>query len=269
MIENIGTIKNPLTIIAMFAGIAEISGTVVLPFISIENQSLYIWFLMIFPFLLVIIFFLTLNFNHRVLYSPSDYKDEDNFIKSLQKASYAEKILKLKEEIEEIEESEEIEPEEKEQASDSLDNKTSYKNLVKRSTQASYMLAEELTFEKLSKEFTSEIQREVKLGENGNRFIFDGLVKEKGNTVAIEVKFLRTGSMHRIKHTIDRIIANANFLQDFERKNFKILLVIVTDQTTMQVHKITEQLHKDNYPVPIELRLYKLDELEKEFEVDL
>jgi len=266
MIENIGTIKNPLTIIAMFAGIAEISGTVILPFINPANQSLYIWFLMIFPFLLVIIFFLTLNFNHRVLYAPSDYKDEDNFIKSLQKASYAEKALKLKEEIEEMEI---IEPEEKEQASDSLENKTSYKNLVKRSTQASYMLAEELTFEKLSKEFTSEIQREVKLGENGNRFIFDGLVKEKGNTIAIEVKFLRTGSMHRIMHTIDKIIASANFLPDSERKNFKILLVIVTDQTTIQAQKIKEQLHRDNYLVPIELRFYNLDELEKEFEVEL
>jgi len=266
MIENIGTIKNPLTIIAMFAGIAEISGTLVLPFINPENQSVYIWFLMIFPFLLIIIFFLTLNFNHRVLYAPSDYKDEDNFIKSLQKASYAEKALKFKEEIEEIEI---IEPEGKQQSSSSLESKTSYRNLVKRSTQASYMLAEELTFEKLSKEFTSEIQREVKLDEKGNGFIFDGLVKEKGNTVAIEVKFLRTSSVRGIKHTIDRIIESTNFLPDSERKNFKILLVIVTDQTTIQLHKIKEQLHTDNYIIPIELRLYNLDELEKEFEVNL
>jgi hypothetical protein len=81
MTEKIGLIKNPLTIIAIFAGIAEVSGTTVLPFISDSNQSLFIYFLMVFPFLLVIIFFSTLNFNNKVLYAPSDYKDESNYFK--------------------------------------------------------------------------------------------------------------------------------------------------------------------------------------------
>jgi len=80
LVEKIGHIKNPLTVIAIFAGIAEISGTTVLPFIEPENQSIYIWFLMIFPFFLVGIFFITLNFNRRALYAPSDYKDEKHFI---------------------------------------------------------------------------------------------------------------------------------------------------------------------------------------------
>ncbi|RLJ98821.1 hypothetical protein C8N27_2730 [Tenacibaculum discolor] len=43
MTEKIGTIKNPLTIIAIFAGIAEVSGTLVLPFIVDENQLLFIF----------------------------------------------------------------------------------------------------------------------------------------------------------------------------------------------------------------------------------
>jgi hypothetical protein len=34
MVEKIGTIKNPLTIIAIFAGIAEISGTAILQSVS-------------------------------------------------------------------------------------------------------------------------------------------------------------------------------------------------------------------------------------------
>jgi len=266
MVENIGTIKNPLTIIAMFAGIAEISGTVVLPFISPENQAIYIWFLMIFPFLLIIVFFLTLNFNHRVLYAPSDYKDEDNFIKSLQKATSIEKVLKLNEEVKEIETSE---PEEIVDSDNNTENKISYKNLVKRSTHATYMLAEELTFEKLSKEFSSEIQREIKLGNNGNRYIFDGLVKEKGNTIAIEVKFFRTGSVTRLKHSIDRIIASANFLPDIEKKNFRILFIIVTDQEKFSLDNIKKRFTLNEYIVPVELRLYNLNELEKEFEVSL
>jgi len=81
MTEKIGLIKNPLTIIAIFAGIAEVSGTVVLPFISEENQELFIYFLICFPSILVLLFFVTLNFNNKVLYAPSDFKDETNYIK--------------------------------------------------------------------------------------------------------------------------------------------------------------------------------------------
>lgn len=68
-----------MTVIAIFAAIAEISGTTVLPFIEAQNQYIYIWFLILFPVLLVTVFFATLNFNRDALYAPSDYKDEKNF----------------------------------------------------------------------------------------------------------------------------------------------------------------------------------------------
>lgn len=54
-----------------------------MPFISPENQNSYIWFLMIFPFALVIFFFATLNWNHKVLYAPSDYNSDESFLESI------------------------------------------------------------------------------------------------------------------------------------------------------------------------------------------
>ena len=54
--NNIGMVKNPLSVIAIFAGVAEISGAGVLPFISPENQELYIWFLILFPFSLILFY---------------------------------------------------------------------------------------------------------------------------------------------------------------------------------------------------------------------
>ena len=94
MIENIKKVSNPLTIIAIFAGLAEIAGTVALPLILEINQSLFIWYVMGFPILLVIAFFITLNFNPKVLYSPSDYSNEDNFMVALEKRVRAEKRYK-------------------------------------------------------------------------------------------------------------------------------------------------------------------------------
>ena len=81
MIGEVKKISNPLTVIAIFASIAEISGTVIFPTLSESIQPVFVWFLIGFPTLLVLCFFITLNLNPRSLYAPSDYKDEDNYVK--------------------------------------------------------------------------------------------------------------------------------------------------------------------------------------------
>ena len=73
--------NNPLTVIAIFSMLTEASAAVSLPFIDSENQSMYVWFLIAFPSFLIVFFFLTLNFNNQTLYSPSDFKNEEHFIK--------------------------------------------------------------------------------------------------------------------------------------------------------------------------------------------
>lgn len=80
MLEKVGHVRNPLTIIAIFAGFAEVSGTLILPFINPSVQSTYVWFLMGFPILLVLLFFFVLYTKHKVLYAPSDYRSDDPFV---------------------------------------------------------------------------------------------------------------------------------------------------------------------------------------------
>lgn len=82
VVSTISHIKNPLTIIGIFAGIVEISANLVLPWLEPVSQNTYMWFLMLFPAGLVVIFFLTLNFNHVVLYAPSDYNDDKGFMQA-------------------------------------------------------------------------------------------------------------------------------------------------------------------------------------------
>jgi len=50
-----------------------------------------------FPTLLVLCFFITLNINPRSLYAPSDYKDEDNYVKIMSGAKVSEFENKLTE----------------------------------------------------------------------------------------------------------------------------------------------------------------------------
>ena len=81
MAERIrGPVNNPLTLIAVFAGLAEVAATVALPMLDGHVQAVFIWFVMLFPVLLVVLFFITLNFNHRVLYAPSDFANESHFL---------------------------------------------------------------------------------------------------------------------------------------------------------------------------------------------
>ena len=83
MIQNIKSVNNPLTIIAIFSAIAEIAGTISLKLVNADLQYIFLWFVILFPTLLIILFFGTLNFNNKVLYAPSDFKDEQNFINTM------------------------------------------------------------------------------------------------------------------------------------------------------------------------------------------
>lgn len=83
MIEKVKAITNPLTIIAIFAALAEIAGTVALSLVTPGLQVTFVWFVMLFPSFIVLLFFLTLNFNPKVLYAPSDFKNEENYLQAM------------------------------------------------------------------------------------------------------------------------------------------------------------------------------------------
>lgn len=72
MIKRPIKIHNPLTLIAIFSMLTETSAAVSLPYIDSDNQTIYVWFLILFPSLLITLFFLTLNFNNKTLYTPKD-----------------------------------------------------------------------------------------------------------------------------------------------------------------------------------------------------
>ena len=85
-------ISNPITLIAIFATLSETSAAISLPFLEDEDRDMYIWFLISFPFYLLLLFFITLNFNYRSLYAPSDFAKEKHFMKILDNSEHPENI---------------------------------------------------------------------------------------------------------------------------------------------------------------------------------
>ena len=267
MVEKIGTIKNPLTIIAIFAAIAEISGTVVLPFITDVNQGKYIWFLMLFPLLLVLLFFATLNFNHRVLYAPSDFKDEENFFKSFKPASPIEREEKLREHAREVAEEVLDTPITPEATPKPATPSTA---TARFSAQAKYFLAEELVLNKLAKEMGKPVGRNVSFGtsEAGRRFVFDGVIVDSNNVMAVEVKYIASSVnlRKRVIEVASRLTSIAAALPESTRSHFSLVLALVTDAPEEEHAKIASQAHTmiGMAPVPVTVRVFNLSQLEKE-----
>lgn len=270
MIEKIGTIRNPLTIIAIFATLAEVAGTVVLPFFSQANQGIYVWFLMIFPLLLVILFFLTLNFNHKVLYAPSDFKDEKNFFKSLQPASPLEREEKLRMQGREIDA--EVMKEQKQNIETRETTPIiSIPTISQPDIRARYSRAEELILNKIAKEMKQPIQRDMRFTTPGRNFIFDGVVITNEKITAIEVKYFRDAKSipNRFKEVFNGILESVEQLPDSQKSHLSLVLAVATDAPAEDHEQLSKRLYSliNVTPFPVEVRIFSLEELERELNI--
>ena len=82
--------RNPLGIIALF--IVLVYGFACLLFnatsinLSPAERSPLIWFIVIFPVLVLILFGWLVSRHHNKLYAPMDFRDDESFIKSFQQS---------------------------------------------------------------------------------------------------------------------------------------------------------------------------------------
>ncbi|GLR04427.1 hypothetical protein GCM10007906_20150 [Vibrio hyugaensis] len=77
-------VSNPLTIIAIFAGVAETLATVALIKLPLEIQSIFVYFVMAFPAAIVLLFFFVLYFKNTALYAPSDFENQNHYLEANQ-----------------------------------------------------------------------------------------------------------------------------------------------------------------------------------------
>lgn len=276
MVEKIGHIKNPLTVIAMFAAIAEISGTTVLPFIESENQSVYIWFLMLFPVFLVGSFFLTLNFNHKVLYAPSDYKDENNFVNPYGKASPEEQGQKLRDEVEEIEAEQPATTENSnvEEAETISSNEvfTNLNTIRHRQLMADVTLAEKLAVNKLSKELGLNFKTDVRLDlPHLNRpAVYDAVGINEREVHAVEVKLFKAKHVDpsRLARVLEQSEVVSRHFQGFDSREFTLHIFAVMDTPDVERAMLKNTLYNfsKRYNVKVKIHITTLNDLQNEYQ---
>jgi hypothetical protein len=277
LVDKIGHIKNPLTVIAMFAAIAEISGTTVLPFIEAENQSIYIWFLIFFPIFLVGTFFLTLNFNHRVLYAPSDYKDEKNFVSQFGKASPEEQDKKLREEVEEIEAEDYAEKE----SSNISGSQTAHERPMTaadistvrhRHLMADVTLAEKLAVNKLSRELGLNFKTDVRINLPDYHItaVYDALGIDDNEVHAVEVKLFkaRNVDLSRLARVFGDSEIAAQHFEGIDSKEFTLHVFAVMDAPDIEMAMLKNKLNTfaQRYKVKTEIHITTLNDLQNEYQ---
>lgn len=283
MVEKIGHIKNPLTVIAIFAAIAEISGTTVLPFIEADNQNIYIWFLIFFPIFLVGIFFLTLNFNHRVLYAPSDYKDEKNFVNPYGKASPEEQGNKLREEVEEIEAEDTAE---KSSATENTDNSNKeaesghdkfmgaarINSIRNRQLMADVTLAEKLAVNKLTKDLGLNFKTDVRLEfpDSNVRAVYDALAIDDDEVHAVEVKLFKARHVDpsRLARVLEQSELAAQSFRGIDPRNFTLHIFAVMDTPEVEMAMLKHNLESfaKRYKVKVKIHITTLNDLQNEYQ---
>lgn len=277
MLERIGHIKNPLTVIAMFAAIAEVSGAGVLPFITSQNQAVYVWFLMMFPVLLVILFFITLNFNHKALYAPSDWKDESNFFRKFTRATAEEKDRKLSEEVAAAEATaaEEAVPEAEQHSSPSQPNPPAVVDVplrsptspsrIDRSRFERYSQIEKLAIAKLSRDLHISFRPHVVFRATKNRrVVFDAVAIERDKVSAVEVK-LMFRSMLIPSYSNQILLEAENIARSLREsgKEFVLHYIAVLENKNIDRARAESKLREylNNFESNIKLHVYDVREL--------
>ena len=216
MIKNIQFVKNPLTIISVFASILTVSGNCILPKLNEVCQFYYMWFLMIFPALLVTYFFIVLWFKPENLYAPSDFQDENNFLKCMFSAT-PQDILNQKMQDVELEKNAGVESESNQESSKS-DNIAPYNGLKK------YLSIEQAAIDYITRKYNVNITREIGIQNQYGKIFLDGFFYKNGQRYFLEIKY--TNRIVLIQQHVDRIVGKL-LQSNVISSNDTLLLVFV------------------------------------------
>lgn len=96
MLNNSGDksnfLKNPIGVLGIFLVLTEAIASLVIvkSGLDYKQNMILVWFIVLFPCLILCVFYLLVTRHHEKLYSPSDYKDEKNFVNTYNSATQKE-----------------------------------------------------------------------------------------------------------------------------------------------------------------------------------
>lgn len=251
--------RNPLGIIALFIVLVYGIAALLLGFSSRNlepsERSPLIWFLVLFPVLVLVAFYLLVAYHHVKLYAPHDFPDKEGFFRAL---TPTEQKQRLEEETKEI--TDDMQQAEGSRARSLELQKDGILDVV--SNRHTYVLAEELAFREIENEFGVSVRRQVAIGQDWG---IDGVFTRGGKPVIVEIKYIRRPSPPRIPSIqIERF----RTLMESTRLDPFFLLAIVADgldknESDLERKRIEEAAKKT--ALRIDVRVYDFNILKRKY----
>ena len=251
-------VKNPIGIIALFIsliyGFANLLLGATATSLTPDERSPLIMFIVLFPVVVLGIFYLLVSKHHGKLYAPGDYKDDKSFLRTL---SQEEREQKLEKEVEES-----LPPAAIESPTETTDHRSfqgTSPSAPLSQIREELRLVEELTVSKFERELGQRAQRDVGVGDTG--VSFDALFPDAGKFTFLEIKSLRNpmigGSI------LDRVLYNAVVADKYLNSNMKLILAVVYSFEKEELPRIEKFWRRriEKCPATIDLRFISRDEI--------
>lgn len=270
-------VKNPIGIIALFISLIYAFANLLLgttaQTLQPDERFPLIMFIVLFPIVVLGVFYLLVSRHHGKLYAPGDYKDDKSFLRTL---SQEEREQKLQKEAEETSAAAD-EPVPALAAPETTDQQrpatlqpepipTSPSNLTRvpeaarvADIRSEIQLVEGLVISKFESELKLRADRDVGIGGTGASF--DALFHTGEQLTFLEVKLVR--HLGSFGLSLDRMLYNAVIANQFLESRFKLIVAVVHDLSESEVKRLeTLWLRRvTGCPAALELRLIRRSEL--------
>lgn len=272
-----GLTKNPLGIIGLFISLIYGFACLVLS-TSVSNLSEpterlpLIWFIIVFPIVILSAFLYLVVNHHEKLYAPGDFRNDDSFIETMngkrineKKEQEVEMLVNAEDSETETERQDESKNEEtplSEEIVKEIPNLESKEELVNR-----YKNAEKWAIKELELEYNIQFKTNQTISTNGIRLELDAYASNPKRAIIAEVKYWESN-----KAVKPLLLSLQNFVLKFDRfkrafgsKEVELAIIIVFDElkqaNTDRIKSFISDLNKS-----INLQFRQYSELKKDFE---
>lgn len=211
-----GLAKNPLGIIALFISLIYGFACLVMGIsadkLEPNEKILLIWFLIVFPIIVLGVFVFLVVYHHKKLYSPSDFREDRSFLETFDKNQ------KIINEFRETS-SPELEIKNVEVKEKSKLEKTAIKSsqLEFNDFKEKYIQIEDSVLERIENIYCSTVKRNVRIKGLPNAE-FDGVINKDDEVIFIEIKYVKSLTMS--SSIIDSLKRMNEQLIDYKQKGY-------------------------------------------------
>jgi len=256
--------KNPLGIIALFIvlvyGIAGFVFSSAAQHLQPAERAPLIWFLVIFPVVVLFSFLWLVALHHTKLYAPEDFKNEDSFFRAMSPSEQRERI---KEELQEIEN----------------DVGLTSDNATLKVIPSNFFLAEDLVIREIESEFGVNVQRNVSIQHStpgkpkSGFFGIDAAFKSGNINYVVEIKYSPYNAFgERFDALIMRMkyfVSNFDtFINDCNLSSYIFIIVLVAESWTENIKELIQNnISKVSLSnkLSLDFRFYDLNELKSKY----